>query len=151
MENPWIELTARWVLGSTFLIASFHKIAAPEDFAAAIYSYGLFPAYSINLIAVILPFLELFSGLALIFGVYHRGAIIVVSGMLLVFIAALSTNIIRGHSFDCGCFSFNSQNTGTDAIGLLVRDILFAALCAYLLIYKGHRKYCIQKRASSLG
>lgn len=145
VESPWTELAARWIVGATFLFASFHKIMAPEGFAKAIYSYELFPAFSINLIAVILPFMELFTGLALICGVYHRAAAIVVSVMLVLFIGALSINLIRGHQFDCGCFSLNGENSGTDAGGLLVRDILFFVLCAYVLFYKGQRKYCIQR------
>ena len=145
IESPWMELAARWILGATFLFAAFHKIMEPEGFAKAIYSYGLFPAFSINLIAIILPFLELFSGFALIFGVYYRAAIIAIFGMLILFIGALSINYIRGHQFDCGCFSFNRENSQTDARGLLIRDILLFVLCAYVLMYRGVRKYCIQR------
>jgi len=144
MENPWVELAARWILGATFVFASFHKVMDPESFAKAVFSYDLFPAYSINLIAIILPFLELFSGFALIFGVLHRAALIAISGMLMLFIAALSINLVRGHAFDCGCFSFNSGNSLTDARVLLIRDILLFTLCTFVFMFKGERRYCIR-------
>lgn len=140
-----MELAARWILGATFVFASFHKIMDPVGFAEAVYSYGLFPAYSVNLIAIVLPFLELFSGFALILGAYHRAALIAVSGMLILFIAALAINLVRGQAFDCGCFSFNSENSLTNARVLLIRDILLFALCTFVFTFKGERKCCIQR------
>jgi putative oxidoreductase len=146
IDSPWTELAARWVLGAIFLFAAFHKIMAPEIFAKAIYSYGLFPENSINLIAIILPLLELFSGLSLVFGLYYRGGIAILCGLLSIFIAALSTNLIRGHQFDCGCFSAGGPNSGSDVVNLLIRDILFLIAGWYLLVFKGHRRCCIQKK-----
>jgi uncharacterized membrane protein YphA (DoxX/SURF4 family) len=145
IENPWVELAARWILGATFIVASYHKIVDPEGFAEAIYSYGLFPGNTINLIAIILPFLELFSGLALVFGVYRRAAVIVVSVMLILFIGALTINFIRGHQFDCGCFSFKGENAQSDAWILLLRDVLLLALGMFVFAFRGNRRYCIQR------
>ena len=67
-SNSWIELAARWILGLTFIYASAYKIVSPADFAKIVYGYGLFPAGLINLIAIIIPFLELVGGLALLLG-----------------------------------------------------------------------------------
>ena len=63
-NNSWIELAARWILGLTFIYASLHKILAPADFAKIVYGYNLFPEIFINLIAIIIPFLELVTGFA---------------------------------------------------------------------------------------
>ena len=68
--NSWIELAARWLLGATFIYASYSKILAPAVFAKIIYGYDLFPAMLINLFAILLPFVELIAGLALIIGFY---------------------------------------------------------------------------------
>ena len=146
LDNPWTELVARWILGSTFLFAAFHKIMAPENFAKAIYSYGLFPEISVNLIAIILPFLELFSGLALIFGVYYRAGVDILCGLLIFFTVALSINLIRGHQFDCGCFYTSGPSSISDIVYLLIRDILYLVAGAYLFVFKGHRRCCIQKK-----
>jgi uncharacterized membrane protein YphA (DoxX/SURF4 family) len=98
-NNSWIELAARWILGFTFIYASFHKIISPADFAKIVYGYGLFPEIFINLIAIILPFLELIAGLALIIGIYPRSAAVIINALLLAFIAVLAINLIRGHEF----------------------------------------------------
>ena len=142
-DNSWIELAARWILGVTFIYASYNKILAPAIFAKIIYGYDLFPAAFINLIAIMVPFLELVAGLALIIGFYPRSAALIANGMLLVFITALSINLIRGHEFDCGCFATNSSGQGTFAGPLIFRDFLILALGLHVFFYRNARKLCI--------
>ena len=141
--NQWIELAARWILGVIFVYASYNKILAPAVFAKIIYGYDLFPTMFINLMAIIVPFLELVAGLALIIGFYPRSAALIVNAMLLVFITALSINLIRGHEFDCGCFSINSSGQGTFAGQLIFRDFLILALGLYVFFFRNARKLCI--------
>ena len=90
LRNRWMGLVARLLLGSIFIYASYHKILAPEDFAKIVYGYDLFPSETINLIAIIIPFIELISGVALIVGIYTRPAAIIIIGMLTAFILAIS-------------------------------------------------------------
>ena len=142
-DNSWIELATRWVLGLTFVYASYNKILAPAAFAKIVYGYALFPAVFINLIAIIVPFLELFAGLALVIGIYPRSAALIVNAMLLVFITALSVNLIRGHEFDCGCFSINSSTQESFAGPLILRDFLVLALGLHVFFYRKARKLCI--------
>ncbi|MEA3232326.1 MAG: MauE/DoxX family redox-associated membrane protein [Thermodesulfobacteriota bacterium] len=144
--NSWVELAARWILGVTFIYACYNKILEPAVFAEIIYGYDLFPAAFINLIAIIVPFMELVTGLALILGVYPRSAALIVNGMLLVFIIALSINLIRGHEFDCGCFSINSGGQATFAGPLLFRDFILLALGLHVFFYRNPRKLCIHCR-----
>ena len=123
-ENQWVELSLRWFLGVTFLYASYHKILEPSHFAKIIYGYYLFPDYSINMIAILLPFLELYSGMFLVFGIYPRSSTFIVNSMLVVFIIAVSINLIRGQKFDCGCFSFSEPGHASSTGWLLVRNIV---------------------------
>ena len=111
-------------------------------FAKVIYGYYLFPDFSINLIAIILPFLELYSGLFLLLGIYPRSASTVATGMLFGFIVAISINLIRGHEFDCGCFSFGESSHKTATIQLLIRDIFYVVCGFYIILYRGQRKFC---------
>ncbi len=142
-DNQWIELAARWVLGVTFVYASYGKILAPASFAKILYGYDLFPAVLINLIAIIIPFLELVAGLALIIGFYPRSAALIVNAMLLAFITALSINLIRGLEFDCGCFSIGSDTQETFVGPLIFRDFLILALGLHVFFYRNVRKLCI--------
>jgi putative oxidoreductase len=150
LNNSWLELAARWFLGMIFLYASYHKIAAPAQFAKIIYGYYLFPDISINIIAIVLPFLELFSGLALILGIYPRSAALITNGMLLGFIIALSINLIRGQQFDCGCFPFG-EGGHTYTVGqLLVRDIVFFVLGLQVLLFDSNRRWCLRQSGNIL-
>lgn len=145
LKNNGLEIIVRWILGAIFVYASWHKIAAPSHFAKIIYGYYLFPDFTINLTAIILPFLELFAGTALIFGIYPRSAALIVNTLLLAFIIAISINVIRGHEFDCGCFSFGKTDYTASAIELLFRDIIGFVLGLHLLLFEGKRKWCIKQ------
>lgn len=144
-SNPWLELTSRWLLGILFVAASFHKIIHPAQFAKIIYGYQLVPDMAINLIAIVLPFLEFFSGAALLLGIFPRSAVLIINAMLLSFIVAISINLLRGHVFDCGCFSMGAANHPAAAGGLLVRDIACLVLGAYVFSYKDSRKWRVFK------
>lgn len=142
INNNWIELAARWILGLTFIYASFHKILSPADFAKIVYGYDLFPHALINLIAIIIPFLELVAGLALIIGLYPRSAAIIITALLLAFIVVLTINLIRGHEFDCGCFSTGQSGYTSSPQVTLVRDILYFIGGMLIILFEGNRRSC---------
>ena len=145
LTNSWVELAVRWTLGLIFIYASFHKILSPADFAKIIYGYDLFPGALINLIAVMLPFVELVSGLSLIAGIYPRSAALIINTMLLAFIIALSINIVRGHEFDCGCFSSSEIGYTTSVKLSLLRDVIFFVLGLHVYLYVRYRRGCLFK------
>ncbi len=148
INNNWIELAARWILGLTFIYASYHKILYPADFAKIVYGYDLFPQVFINLIAIIIPFLELIAGLALIIGFYPCSAAIIINGLLLAFMAALTINLIRGHEFDCGCFSAGQSGYSSSSEVTLVRDILYFACGMLIILFEGNRRSCFGRLIS---
>ena len=135
LQSSWIELAARWILGLTFIYASYHKILAPADFAKIIYGYDLFPNEAINVIAIVIPFVELIAGLALILGIYPRAAALIINGMLVAYTIVLSINLIRGHEFDCGCFSTKEAGIFSSAESTLVRDIVYLILALQIFLY----------------
>lgn len=138
-NNGWIEVVFRWILGITFIYASYYKILSPTDFAKMVYGYNLFPEVLINLIAIFLPFVELISGLSLLLGIYPRSAALIINGLLLTFIILLTINIIRGHEFDCGCFS--ARETGSPKM-MVVRDMIYLILGLQVFLFNGVRKVC---------
>ena len=142
ISNSWVELAARWILGLTFIYASFHKIVSPADFAKIVYGYDLFPAVFINLIAIIIPFLELITGLALVIGVYPRSAAFIINTLLMAYLIVLTINLIRGHEFDCGCFAFGQSGYTSSSEVTLVRDIIYFVLGLQIILYSGVRRIC---------
>lgn len=148
INNSWIELAARWILGLTFIYASFHKILSPADFAKIVYGYELFPHVLINLIAIVIPFLELIAGLALIIGFYPHSAAIIINALLLAFITVLAINLIRGHEFDCGCFSAGQSGYTSSPKVTLVRDILYFVCGMLIVLFDGNRRSCFGRPIS---
>jgi putative oxidoreductase len=144
-NNSRVELTARWILGLTFIYASLHKILSPADFAKIVYGYSLFPEIFINLIAIIIPFLELVTGFALIIGFYPRSAAITINGLLLAFIVAKTINLIRGHEFDCGCFSAGQIGHFSSPKVTIALDIFSFILGLQVILFAEIRKMSIKR------
>lgn len=143
--HGWLDLVLRWVLGGLFILASAHKIADPAAFAKIVYGYDLFPAASINLIAILLPYIELTAGLALVAGVYPRAASVILSGLLVGFILVIGINAARGHVFDCGCFSVGEDALWQSSPGwLLTRNVLLLVVGVSIVAFRGRRKVLLR-------
>ena len=128
IDNDYLTLLSRLIIGVIFIYASYYKIIEPGEFAKSIWYYHLVPGELINLAALMIPWLELFCGLALILGVLYRGAVLSANVLLVVFIAALASTIARGLSIDCGCFRAGESATGPawDSLWFDVVTLLFA-------------------------
>ena len=144
-SNGWLDLALRWLLGGLFVLASAHKITDPAGFAKILFGYDLFPAAAINLIAIILPYIELTAGLALIIGFYPRAAAVILSGLLLAFILAIAINAARGHVFDCGCFSSGEAALWQNSPGwMLGRNALLLLMGWSIAVFRGRRKILVR-------
>lgn len=133
----WLAVPARWYLGVLFVGASLHKIGDPRSFAVDVATYDLLPLGLVNLAAIALPWVELVAGALLLAGFRVRPAALLVSGMMVVFLAALAVALARGLDMSCGCFA--SQGAEEDPISRLtvVRDLVWLALS--LLVVAGDR------------
>ena len=136
LQGPVI-LLARLILGGVFILASLDKISNPGDFAAAIGNYHVLPFGLENLLALILPWLELLTGIFIIAGIMVDGAAIMIILMNIMFIIAISQALARGISIECGCFSVSAVASAGDKIGLVtvVRDIGYLIL-GFLIFYR---------------
>ncbi len=131
-NSPVFVFIIKLVLGITFIYASYHKIADPGSFARILYGYGVFPGAAINILAIIVPFIELTAGMSLIFGLYTRSALLIINALLCAFIFIIGFNLLRGHSFDCGCFSFARHSNTLSNLDILIRDIFLLAAGIYM-------------------
>ncbi len=100
---PIFILITRILLGLIFIIASIDKIIDPAGFARDISNYHFVPFGFENIIAIILPWLELFIGLGLILGIMVDGASVISGILLVLFIILIFQATIRGFNIDCGC------------------------------------------------
>ena len=114
--NQYLIVIIRIVLGSVFLWASFDKIIDPEKFARSIANYHVLPFGIENIIAIVLPWLELFIGSGLILGVMVDGSIIITSVLLILFNLMIAQAILRGFNIECGCGLKEGQLVGIEKI-----------------------------------
>lgn len=130
MRNNYIDILAfiiKLILGISLIYASFHKIEDPQAFAAILYGYDIFPDASINILTIAVPFIELVSGFSLISGWFPRSALLIINVLLSLYILIIGFNLIRGHQFDCGCFSFDFLSQTASNIFLLIRNVFMLA------------------------
>jgi putative oxidoreductase len=102
----------RLVVGGLFLYAGVSKIGHPYEFAAAIQAYQLLPQFFVGVAAVLIPWLETVSGLALLFGYKPRSALISLMLLLIIFLAIIGLTMSRGLDIDCGCGLLASRRIG---------------------------------------
>lgn len=142
--HPKATLAARLVLGLVFIGAALPKIADPPAFAKAIWAYELFPAWSLNPLALILPWLELFCGLALCAGFWKRASALWVGVLLAAFTLALSIDLARHHPVDCGCFGATAHKTVDERLAdmrwSILRDVGLLLLVVQVLWASGREK-----------
>jgi uncharacterized membrane protein YphA (DoxX/SURF4 family) len=128
----------QFVLAAFFVVAGISKIADPPGFAHEIHNYQLVPGVFVNAMALVLPWLEVVTGVALFFGIAVRTSARILGILLLVFIAALSVNLARKHPVECGCFGTSKvQKTDaerlTDMKWAIARDVGLLVLVAQIL------------------
>lgn len=123
----------RLLLGGVFLYAGFTKITNPTAFAGSIASYKILPYFGNYLVAALLPWLEALCGLLLIVGYRTRAAASLTILLNIVFLAALTSTIVRGLDIDCGCFKNGGEKTS--AWTAIVRDV--ALFITALLVIGG--------------
>jgi putative oxidoreductase len=104
---------ARLVLGGIFVLAGTSKIYDPAAFAIELERYQLLPWKVDAAAADYLPWLELLAGLCLFLKWLERGALLLITLLLIVFTFALASALVRGLSIDCGCFGHTFMSTGT--------------------------------------
>lgn len=110
LTHPWLTVRTQIALGLFFVVAALPKIADPPGFAHMVYNYKMLPGPLVNAMALVLPWAELLMGVALIAGIWRKTAAALVGVLLVVFIAAISFNLLRGNAIDCGCFDVTAAN-----------------------------------------
>jgi len=139
MAGKVVFLALRTALAWTFLHAGVlkmwdftHARPATPDFVVAIQQYHLLPSPDLAvLLAVYLPWVEIFAALGLFIRRVQLGAATAIAGLTMIFMGALGSAWARGLRIECGCFG--RDEVSTDFPTLLLRDgcILLAALVLF--------------------
>ncbi len=111
-RHPRVELVLRLLLGGFFVFASLDKIWSPAAFAKIVYQWQILHPVLANLVAVTMPWVELFAGILLIVGAWKREAALVTALLLVVFLGAAASVMARGIDVEnCGCVSVAKAET----------------------------------------
>ena len=137
IENPIVIIILRLILGGIFIYASIDKIANPHEFAKNISHYHLVPFGLENIISIFLPWLELIIGVGLIVGFMVDGSVVLSMSLLVMFIVAISSAILRGYNIDCGCGLKEGELVGTQK--LLENSLLF--ISGLLILNRKYRNF----------
>lgn len=164
LRHPWLQRVLAALLGLVFVYASHDKIwkrtlpatptlevgaqtgpqeTGPAAFARIVYRYQVvgpsaqLPPMLANLVAVMLPWVELLAGLLLLTGIWRREAALVVALLLLVFVLAVGSTLVRGIDVqNCGCFSLGAGGRQAGVL-LVVGDLGLLAVAAWLAFGPG--------------
>jgi putative oxidoreductase len=99
-----------FIIAAVFIYAGVLKAIDPAQFAHDINNYRILP-WSVSVaLAFYLPWLEIFCGLGLVFRVFYRGALSILTALIVVFTFATIAAKVRGLDITCGCFGHASQH-----------------------------------------
>ncbi len=128
MSMKHLVLISRVLIGVIFVYASLYKIWEPAEFAVSIRNYMILPVSWSNVIAIILPWIELGTGLLLILGIFTRPAALITTGMLGIFLVAMIYAYSIGLDIDCGCFSSAASSQGKITLFNIIRDSILVII-----------------------
>ena len=140
----------RIVLGAIFIVAAYAKLHFNGAwhlsdyhflFAMAVDSYNMLPLWAVQIIARVLPPLEMLLGLLLVSGLGLRWVAAFTSALIAVFIGAMTRALILHIEIKCGCFGNNDPLT----IWSLLRDSSFLVLSLAVTI----GAFILKKREST--
>jgi hypothetical protein len=91
-------------------VAAAGKIVDPSALAKIIHNYRILPDVAVNLAALTLPWLEAVVGACLITNCAKRGASLVTSLLMVVFLGAMAYAYTKGYDTQCGCFTTRADD-----------------------------------------
>lgn len=127
IKIQWLSALARIIIGGIFIWGAIYKIKWPYIFLGSVYDYEIVgPQFGI-LIAMVLPWIELFVGVCLFGNILTKGAILIATGMIGLFVFLHAYAIYNGLAINCGCFGVSSAEPVS--YSSLFRNCLLLILC----------------------
>jgi putative oxidoreductase len=120
----------RFGLAALFVWTGLLKLQSPEAAQMAIFQYRLVSWEAAQLLATLIPMLELSAALGLLIPRLRLGGVVLCIGLLVVFCGALAAALARNLDISCGCFGTTEAHA--PALRRLFEDVLLLGLCCML-------------------
>lgn len=133
LTNTYVLWITKVFIGLIFVLSGIEKIADPAGFSDAIANYKLMPNFVINFFAISIPWIELISGILLIFNQYIKENTFIYISLMSIFTIMVLIAVLRGLDIDCGCFG--TQNVQAVGITKIIENLALIILGVYVFIY----------------
>jgi hypothetical protein len=129
-----IDRVLEIALALAFVAAGTLKVFDPAAFALSLAGARLLPIFAVGAAAILLPWIEIVSGLALLLTRRYRdAATLLILGLLVLFTAGLAVELARGSTSSCGCFGPGVAFLNRPDVGL-GRNLLLLAAAGALVV-----------------
>ena len=128
-------------MGCLFIYAAIPKIRQSYDFLADVYNYEMVGPTMGMVVAMVLPWVELCTGICLIGGVLVGGALLLCTCLCLLFVLAISWALVHKLHISCGCFGSSAETISSlTLIRAFVLGLVSAGLCALNVFARSWRR-----------
>lgn len=131
-----IGLAARLLLAAVYFISGIVKAADPAQTRVAVKAYQLLPDSLAEMVAAVLPYLEIAVGLILLVGLATRIGAALSALMMVAFLIGVISAAARGLNIDCGCFGGGGAVSAgaTEYTVEILRDTGLLIVSLYLMV-----------------
>ena len=127
LTHPATVRTCQLTIGLLFIVAALAKLGDLKSFAEQIHNFRMLPLAVENLVAMILPWIELIAGLALVSRVHPRAGAWITAALMVIFTLAVVVAMFRGLDIACGCFgTADASRVGLVKLGQNLGMLLLA-------------------------
>ena len=137
LTHPILLWVIRLILGGVFLYAGLPKLWDLASFAESVDNYRIIPLEWVPAFATCLAGIEVITGLALVTGIWRKGASLMVGMLLWMFVIAIFYVYLDGRAISCGC-GLDTKSAQevvelrSDMITRIVQDIVMLLMAAHL-------------------
>lgn len=128
------DAVVAWLLGVAFIFSSIPHLANPYFFLGSVYSYRLVGPGIAQLVAMLLPWLQLVVGMCLITNLLRGATHAIALPMLLIFVIVQTSAKLRGLDISCGCFGPRHETE----VGYFTLTFVYALLLLALVRLLGN-------------
>lgn len=98
------KMILRILVSLVFVVAGVLKLRDPIAFSDGIAAFLVFPNGSINALAMVIPWFEIFTGIGILIGRTRSAGALAACGLSACFAVLYASALARGLDVTCGCF-----------------------------------------------